>query len=62
MATQKLTDMNRKHQSIFRAHRRGSGCLYMDNVTKSVQFCRKKGSTAAEWNLAQKNKIILPNG
>lgn len=54
--------MNRKHQSIFRAHRRGSGCLYKDNVTKSVQFCRKKGSTAAEWNLAQKNKIILPNG
>ena len=54
--------MNRKHQSIFRAHRRGSGCLYYDNETKSVQFCRKKGSTATEWAHAQKNKIVLPNG
>lgn len=62
MATQILTDMNRKHQSIFRAHRRGAGCLYMDRVTKSVQFCRKKGSTAAEWKHAQVNKIALPNG
>lgn len=51
--------MNRHTQSIFRAHRRGSGCICKDPVHGGLKFVPKKGSTEQQWELAQKNKIDL---
>lgn len=51
--------MNRHTQSIFRAHRRGSGCICKDPVHGGLKFVRKKTSTKEQWNHAVKNKIDL---
>ena len=49
--------MNRKRQSVFRAHRRGKGCFYLTSPVVGLQFRWKKGSTSEEWAFALKNRI-----
>lgn len=45
-------------QSIFRAHRRGRACFYIDELRK-VNLIWKKGSDRKQWRFALRNRINI---
>lgn len=44
-------------QSLSRAIRRGKAYIYFDNVTKTIEVMRKRGTNRATFRAFQKNRL-----